>query len=226
MLDSSEATADSLRATADPSRAHARRCPGPCNAFTPFDRSAVEQSIAARFEDQVARRAGALAIRDSAHEWSYGELNARANCIGRALLSDARSSNGTPVALLFEHGAPEIAAMLGVLKAGRCYVPMSSAHPAARLAAILKDCGADTILTNDPNAATAREIAHESAGIPPDEAGPITIISIDGIGNRLSTENLGLPISPGAIAYILYTSGSTGNPRVSCRVIATSCTTL
>ena len=103
--------------------------------------------------------------------------------------------------------------MLGVLKAGRCYVPMSSAHPAARLAAILKDCGAETILTNDLNAATAREIAHESTGIPPEEAGPITIISIDGIGNRLSTENLGLPISPGAIAYILYTSGSTGKPK-------------
>ena len=115
MLDSSEATAHSPRAPG-------RGCPGPINTFTPFERSEVEQSIAARFEVQAARRAEALAIRDGTHEWNYGDLNARANRIGRALLANASMANDSPVALLFEHGAPAIAAMLGVLKAGRCYI--------------------------------------------------------------------------------------------------------
>ena len=206
MLDSSEATSSSPRA-------FGRGCTGPANAFTPFERGEVEQSIAARFEAQAARRAQALAIRDGAHEWSYGDLNARANRIGRALLADAPAANGSPVALLFEHGAAAIAAMLGVLKTGRCYVVLNPAHPAARLAAILDDSGARIILTNDLNAAMAQEIARESAKIVSEEIGPAKIISIDGRSDRLSAENLGLPIPPGAIAYLLYTSGSTGKPK-------------
>jgi amino acid adenylation domain-containing protein len=206
MLDSAETTAPSPRAPG-------RGCPGPANAFTPFERDEVEQSIAARFEAQAARRPEALAIRDGAHEWNYGDLNARANRIGRALLADAPAANGSPVALLFEHGAPAIAAMLGVLKAGRCYVVLNPAHPAARLAAILDDSGAETILTSDLNVATAQNLARESAKIVSEEIRSTKIISVDGLSDRLFAENLGLPIPPGAIAYILYTSGSTGKPK-------------
>jgi non-ribosomal peptide synthetase component F len=148
---------NSFEVIADSPRAHGRGCSGPANAFIPFERSEVEQSIAARFEAQAARRAEALAIRDGAHEWKYRDLNARANRIGRALLADAPAANDSPVALLFEHGAPAIAAMLGVLKAGRCYVVLNPTHPAARLSAIFKDCGAEVILTNDPNAALAQK---------------------------------------------------------------------
>ena len=206
MLDSSKSTAHSPRAPG-------RGCPGPANAFIPFERGEVEQSIAARFEAQVARRPAALAIRDGVHEWNYGELNARANRIGRALLADAPAANESPVALLFEHGAPAVAAMLGVLKAARCYVVLNPTHPAARLAAILEDCGAGVIVTNDHNAALARELARESVKIIPSTINSPTIISIDRLGDRLSAENLGLAIPPGAVAYILYTSGSTGKPK-------------
>ncbi len=206
MLDSAETTAPSPRAPG-------RGCPGPANAFTPFERDEVEQSIAARFEAQAARRPEALAIRDGAREWNYGDLNTRANRIGRALLADAPAANGSPVALLFEHGAPAIAAMLGVLKAGRCYVVLNPAHPAARLAAILDDSSAETILTSDLNVAMAQNLARESAKIVSEEIRSTKIISVDGPSDRLSAENLGLPIPPGAIAYILYTSGSTGKPK-------------
>lgn len=204
---------DSSNSAVHSAHAPGRGCPGPDNAFTPFERGEVEQSIATRFEAQAARRPAALALRDGVHEWNYGELNARANRIGRALLADAPAANESPAALLFEHGAPAVAAMLGVLKAARCYVALNPTHPAARLAAILEDCGAGVIVTNDRNAALARELALESVKIIPPTIKSPTIMSIDRLGDRLSAENLGLAIPPCAIAYILYTSGSTGKPK-------------
>jgi non-ribosomal peptide synthetase component F len=80
---------DSSNSAVHSAHAPGRGCPGPDNAFTPFERGEVEQSIATRFEAQAARRPAALALRDGVHEWNYGELNARANRIGRALLADA-----------------------------------------------------------------------------------------------------------------------------------------
>ena len=204
---------DSSNSAVHSAHAPGRGCPGPDNAFTPFERGEVEQSIATRFEAQAARRPAALALRDGVHEWNYGELNARANRIGRALLADTPAANESPAALLFEHGAPAVAAMLGVLKAARCYVALNPTHPAARLAAILEDCGAGVIVTNDRNATLARELARESVKIIPPTIKSPTIMSIDRLGDRLSAENLGLTIPPCAIAYILYTSGSTGKPK-------------
>src|ERR1700676_5312719 len=124
---------------------------GPQNPFTPFEASEVEGSIAARFEAQVAKWPDALAVTDDVHRWSYAELNGFANRIGSELLGETQP-NKALIALLFEHGAPAIAAMLGVLKAGRCYVPLNPQQPAARLGRILEDCGAKTIVTNDRNA--------------------------------------------------------------------------
>ena len=176
-------------------------CPGPQNTFTPFQASDIEGSIAARFEAQVAKRPDALAITDDVHRWSYAELNGFANRIGTALLGDTQPDN-VPIALLFEHGAPAIAAILSVLKAGRCYVPLNTQQPAARVARILEDCGAKTIVTNYRNAALAGEISNP----------PTRIISIDKFrGERAG--NLGITVAPEDLATILFTSGSTGVPK-------------
>jgi AMP-binding enzyme len=69
------------------------------------------------------------------------------------------------------------------------------------------------IVTNDRNAALARDLARESVKIISPTIISPTIMSIDRLGDRLSAENLGLAIPPCAIAYILYTSGSTGKPK-------------
>src|SRR5690242_17514560 len=87
------------------------RATSPTNPFTPFPADEVEQSIVARFEAQAALHAQALAISDGALRWTYAELNARSNRIAGALLAKAPAASDHPVALLFEHGGPAIAAM-------------------------------------------------------------------------------------------------------------------
>jgi len=104
--------------------------------------------------------------------------------------------------LLFEHGAPAIAAILGVLKAGRCYVPLDARQPGARLAAILEDCAAKTIVTDHGNRELAAEISSHSP----------RLISIDDFRDERA-DNLGVVAAPTDLATVLFTSGSTGVPK-------------
>src|ERR1700690_3292591 len=95
-----------------PRLARRHGCAGPQNRYTPFDARDIEGSIAARFEAQGAKRPDTLSIADHVHRWTYAQLNGFANRIGMELIRDPQP-NGVPIALLFEHGAPAIAAILG-----------------------------------------------------------------------------------------------------------------
>ena len=88
----------------------------PAHTFIAFEDTAIEQSIAARFEQQAARYPDRLAVVSLQLQFTYAELNCSANRIARAVLAHVGKSE-EPVALLFEHGAFLIAAILGVLKA-------------------------------------------------------------------------------------------------------------
>jgi non-ribosomal peptide synthetase component F len=179
------------------------RCRGSGNPYPVFEPSKIEQSIAARFEAQAAKRPAAIAIKDADRTLTYGELNALANRVGRVLLAVALA-NGNAVALLFADAASAIAAMLGVLKAGRFYVTLNPAHTRARLAAIFENSRANVIITNAHNTQLARGLGHETA----------PIISIDQLGGgELSSDSIPSGTSPDALAYIIYTSGSTGIPK-------------
>ena len=86
--------------------------------FAEFELEAIEQSIGARFEQQVRQHAACLAVRTRAHDLTYTDLNDEANRIAAALLAE-RGAGPEPVALLFDQGAPLIAAVLAVLRPAR-----------------------------------------------------------------------------------------------------------
>jgi amino acid adenylation domain-containing protein len=172
----------------------------PQDSFTPFAKNEIEQSIGARFESQTSKHPHRVAVKSSRYEWSYEELNRRANCIARAILA-ARGDGEERIALLFEHDAPMIAGMLGALKTGKTYVPLDPSYPRERLAFMLKDSQAGTLLTNDQNLELGRQLPGNS----------VQLINID---HLTATEPCDTPaVSPERLAYILYTSGSTGNPK-------------
>ncbi len=99
-----------------------------------------------------------------------------------------------------------IAALLGVLHSGRAYVPLDPHYPEERLRFILEDSGAETLLTNGRN----RELAGRLTG-------PLhTLVDLDEVSREGDEEGLPAPpaVPPGdGLAYLLYTSGSTGNPK-------------
>ncbi|HMG74409.1 MAG TPA: amino acid adenylation domain-containing protein [Pyrinomonadaceae bacterium] len=203
----------------------------PVNPFITFAKSEIEQAIGDRFERQVRQYPGHIAVKSSRHEWSYEELNRRANQLAQTILN-LRGAGEERIALLFDHDAPMIAAMLGALKAGKTYVPLDPNNPQERLSQILEHSQATALLTNSRNIALARDLwsavaersadpaldrIHETESKAPSplrSAGALQkcLINID---DENSFEDSVRPpiIEPDRLAYILYTSGSTGQPK-------------
>src|SRR3954468_13997741 len=102
----------------------------PDSSFIPFPTQDVETSVPARFESITALHCDQLAVKPQSPgaALTYGELNAAANRIARAIV-DLRGTCSEPVALLFEQGADVIAAIIAVLKAGKFFVVLDPAFP-------------------------------------------------------------------------------------------------
>ena len=178
------------------------RCVHPTGTFVGFKEHLVGQSISHRFEQQVCNDPNRVAVKTTGHKLTYEALNKAANRVARAIL-EQRGQGQEPIALLFHHGAHVIVAMLGVLKAGKFYVPVAASYPPARISHILDDSQAALMLTNNRNMACARESTGNG----------VQLINVDTLDPSIPAENPRLFISPEAIIYILYTSGSTGQPN-------------
>ena len=114
------------------------KCFHPTRTFIEFRKEEVEQSIPDRFEEQVRRYPDRLAVKSRVQALSYGELNKAANRVARDILA-RRGKGEEPIALLFEQGAPAIIAILGILKAGKFFVPLDPSYPRARTGYMLED---------------------------------------------------------------------------------------
>ena len=178
------------------------KCFHPSGAFVEFKKQEIEQSISERFEKMVAKYPGRVAVKTKHYELTYNELNKAVNRVGRAILAQ-RGQGNEPVALLLKNDAPMIVAIVGALKAGKLFVPLDSSSPQARNSYILEDSQAELIVTDNENISLALELAHSGR----------RVINVDKIDTGAPEQNLGLSISPDSLAYILYTSGSTGQPK-------------
>lgn len=176
---------------------------GPTNPFILFPPEDIEHSIPGRFEKQVLLYPDRLAVKTAHQTLTYEALNAWANQISWALL-ERLGSGEEPVALLVEQGAVLIAATLGVLKAGKIYIPLDPAFPQARLAAMLADTQARLIVTQS---------AHRGLLQTCMPSGGAQVLTVDDEVTHLDTSNPALPIPPEGLACVLYTSGSTGRPK-------------
>ncbi len=174
----------------------------PPHTFITFENAAMEQSIVDRFEQQVARYPDRLAVVTPELQFTYTELNQVANRLARAILAHLGEGE-EPVALLFEQGAFIIASILGILKAGKIYVPLDPTFPHARTAEMLEDSQAKLLLTNARHLSEARPLV---------QAG-LRILNCDDVDAGIASANLDLPLLPETRAVILYTSGSTGRPK-------------
>ena len=174
----------------------------PIYPYTAFTDEEIEQSIPQRFEKQVRLCGDRLAIMSDKASFTYDGLNQTANRLARKILA-VRGDKVEAVALMFEHDAGVLAAMLGVLKAGKFYLVLDPSYPKDRLAYMLADSGAELVITDSKNLPTVAQLSD----------GRKEIINLDNLEETLSKENPGLSISPDALAMLLYTSGSTGQPK-------------
>jgi amino acid adenylation domain-containing protein len=154
------------------------------------------------FEQQAAERPGAIAVAEGVEQLSYAELNHRANQLGHYLRQRGVGPE-TLVGIAIERSVPMIVAMLGVLKAGGAYLPLDSSYPPERLRFMLGDARPEALITD-----SVHKGAFESAGVP--------LICLDADGQEIGRESEGNPPRQNTaegLAYVMYTSGSTGNPK-------------
>jgi amino acid adenylation domain-containing protein len=166
----------------------------PRNPFIAFSGQAIEQSIGSRFREQATRYPDNTAVKTKNEQWTYRQLERLSNRVANAILA-LRGDGEERVALFFRHGASTIAAMLGVLKAGKTYVPLDPAHPLPRINRLIADSTAAAVLTDIEDFSTEQAQVIRFAENERFDADPPPAIS------------------PDRIAYILYTSGSTGEPK-------------
>jgi amino acid adenylation domain-containing protein len=150
-------------------------------------------------EAQAQRTPSATAVVCGNREVTYAELHRQADAI-TARLADEGVGRGDVVALFMDRSIEVVAAIVGVLKSGAAYLPLDIAAPAERLAFMLRDSGARVVLV--PTYAAA-------ATLPPTDA---TVIAVDGLSQEHAATAADRP-SPRDLAYVLYTSGSTGAPK-------------
>lgn len=167
-----------------------------------FSKNDLEQCIPNRFETIVGAYPDRIAVKTRTRSLTFYELNRFANHVAQAILAGC-DEGVQSIGLLLDHGATAIASILGTLKAGKVYVPLDPLLPLERLSFILKDSEAGLVLTDDKNSLLARQVAGETA----------RISNIDDRRSSFGLTNPPYSIGPEAFACILYTSGSTGEPK-------------
>lgn len=161
-----------------------------------------QQTIPGRFEAIVKRQPDHIAISSPDCEWTYRELGSLVDRIA-ASIQKLPGKRDAPVALLLPHGPPLIAAIMGTLKAGRIYLVLDPADPPVRLRAVLEHSGADSLLVDETTANLAEQIATPALQL---------LKWNDAVAAR-SMEAYYPVIDPDSGAWLMYTSGSTGEPK-------------
>jgi amino acid adenylation domain-containing protein len=154
------------------------------------------------FELRASAAPDAVALRFRDQRLCYGELNARANQLARALRANGVGREDR-VVVAVEPGFEIVIALLAILKLGAVYVPIDPTYPVARLRTMLEDTRPAIVLT----------LSGLSAKLPHTGVTTLELDREDAALAALSDKNLGVGVEPRQPAYVYYTSGTTGTPK-------------
>jgi len=158
-------------------------------------------SIVSLFEAQVARTPDARAISSAYGDVTYAALNERANRVARFLIDQGVGPEDV-ICLAMPRSPDLIVAIVAVLKAGAAYLPVDPREPSDRLAGMLRDARATAMLSSGSTTPRVPE--------------SVRLLALDPAHRRIArygSENVISRLTPSHLAYVMYTSGSTGVPK-------------
>ncbi|MCC9024179.1 non-ribosomal peptide synthetase [Bacillus nakamurai] len=159
----------------------------------------MEKTIHQLFEEQAERTPDQTAVIYGEKQFTYRQLNERANQLARTLRAHGVQADRL-TAIVSEHSIELVVGILAILKAGGAYVPIAPDNPEHRIQYILDDSKAEIVLTQRH---LRKRLAHAGTNILLDEESSY----------HEDHSNLEKISSAKDLAYVIYTSGSTGSPK-------------
>lgn len=159
----------------------------------------TSDTLVTMFEKQVAMTPDKVALVLDDETMTYSQLNSRANQIAIELRSRGIGRNDI-VGLLSGKTMETVVQMLGIIKAGGAYLPIDVAYPEKRIKYSIENSGAKLVLLKKEFANLISDVKAE-------------LLFTDDMGQAAGAENPEQINSPTDLCYVLYTSGTTGNPK-------------
>ena len=200
------------RAAADPDAEHARQgllsgeeLHFQLDGLAGPRRTLPDRRVHELFEERVRAQPDAIAAVHGDRHWTYRQLNGGANQLARALLARGLGREGI-VAVVTERNLDWMAAVLAIFKAGGAYLPIEPHFPADRIARMLSRAGCRLVLTERGSTATLDRALESLSGV--------QTLYVDAVHEENHADgDLGIRVAPDQLAYIYFTSGSTGEPK-------------
>jgi amino acid adenylation domain-containing protein len=188
-------------------------------------REAAADQLTRLLEASADADAGRPALIDRARRLTYAELEERSNRVAH-LLVELGVARGVRVGLYMEKSPDAVVGLYGVLKAGAAYVPLDPLAPAERIAQMARDCELRVLLTGTEQRvhwpAVVEAASLETLVVLNSDAGPAVaesevpgceLLYSDAVDAQSAERPPGRAPRGHDMAYILYTSGSTGGPK-------------
>jgi amino acid adenylation domain-containing protein len=159
----------------------------------------VSGTLMELLETQLSRSPQSVALEFEGTRLSYTELHERSNRLGHCLRAQYGVGRNDLIGLMTDRTDEMVTAILGILKSGGAYVPVDPDHPASRRDYILERSGIKVIVTEEKYRSQLEQKGYRCI--------------VQSELSHYSTTNLPVINHSGDLAYVMYTSGSTGNPK-------------
>ncbi|WP_108867381.1 hybrid non-ribosomal peptide synthetase/type I polyketide synthase [Aquimarina aquimarini] len=159
-----------------------------------------KKTLIALFREQQAKTPNAIAVTYKDQVLTYKELQKKSLQVANYLVTKENIQSGDTVAILAQRGVDMIVSILGVLQCGATYVPLHTEYPVSRLQYIIEDSNVKTILCTDEKLILEKQLSSY----------PYFLIEET---QSFQDTPLDSSSTPSSIAYIMYTSGTTGTPK-------------